>query len=227
MRIITFLLGGICHQLGERCLVYDGLALPLCARCMGTFLGMALALLVLRLVEPGRPSRLPAWPVLTLFGVLAALWALDGVNSLFTLLRDSAPLYEPSNVLRLVSGVGLGLGLGVLLYPIYHEVMWRETDARRVLAHGWQLAALLGAGGLLVSAVLIWRAAPFGLWLALICLAVLTALALANAALLVLLLRREGRGERWTQVAPYVALGALMALTEMTTVALLRGWLLR
>jgi hypothetical protein len=118
------------------------------------------------------------------------------------------------------------LGLGALLYPIYHSVMWRETDDRRVLVRGWQLAVLLATGALLIGVLLVWRTAPFWLWLVLVSGSVLAGLASANATLLVLLLRREGRGERWAQIAPYLALGAVMALAEMGSVALLRRLLL-
>jgi len=226
LRVITFFLSGVCHQFPERCLVYGGRTLPLCARCMGTFLGIVLALVVLRIVEPGRPGRLPGRGALVILGVLAVLWAVDGTNSFVASLHGATPLYPSGNVLRLVTGMGLGLGLGALLYPIYHAVMWRDVDERPVLARGWQLVALLTAGGLLVGIVLAWRSAPFWLWLGLVSAAVLTALGVANAALLVLLLRREGRGERWMQCVPYLALGVVMALAEMGGMALIRGWLL-
>jgi uncharacterized membrane protein len=226
LRAITFVLSGVCHQFAERCLVFEGQPLPLCARCTGTFVGIVLALLVLRLIEPGRPSGLPARGALAPLGALALLWAVDGANSLLSLVLGVAPLYEPSNALRLVTGAGLGIGLGALLYPIYHVALWRQTDERRVLARGWRLGVLLGAGGALVGLALLWRTAPFWLWLALSSGAVLVSLTVANAALLVLMLRREGRGERWAQAVPYLAFGALMALAEMSAVAGLRGRLL-
>jgi uncharacterized membrane protein len=222
LRVITFLLSGVCHQYGGHCLVYGDHTLPLCARCMGTFLGMATALLVLRVIEPGRPGELPPWPALAVFGVLAAWWALDGVNSLAQTLFGQAPLYAPSNGLRLVTGVGLGLGMGALLYPIYHAAMWRRQAARRVLAQTWRLGTLLASGGLLAAVLLLWRSAPFWLWLTLSSVATLATLGLANGTLLVLLARREGRGEHWAECLPWLALGALMSLGEMSAMALLR-----
>ncbi|MCD6518573.1 MAG: DUF2085 domain-containing protein [Anaerolineae bacterium] len=46
---IHFLLSGICHQLPSHSLYLQGHPLPLCARCTGTYLGLVLTFLLLRL----------------------------------------------------------------------------------------------------------------------------------------------------------------------------------
>jgi len=222
LRVITFLFGGVCHQIADRCLVYDGRALPLCARCTGTFLGFMLALIVLRLIERGRPSGLPTGRTLALLAGLAGLWTADGINSFVHLARGQA-LYQPSSTLRLLTGIGFGLGLGTLLYPITQGVMWHNTEERPVLNRRWQRVVLLAAGGALAALILLWRAAPWWLWLLLVSIATLSTLATANGTLLVLLLRRESRGERWWQMLPWLALGAGMALAEMAALATLRA----
>jgi uncharacterized membrane protein len=221
---IEWLLSGICHQLAENCLVYDGRPLPLCARCTGAFLGFALALGVLRAVEPGRPTCWPSGAAAVTLALLAAAWAADGANSLAATVWGRA-LYAPSNGLRLVSGVGLGLVLGALLYPAYHQVLWRHTSAHRVLATPARLGALLTAGALLATLLWVWRSAPWTLWAAAASVAVLVTLAATNATLLVLLARREGRGESWPMVAPDLLVGAGTTLAELALIAGLRALL--
>ena len=52
--------------------------------------------------------------------------------------------------------------------------------------------------------------------------ATLGGLALVNATLIVLLLSREGRGERWVQLLPYYGLGLVAAVAECALIALVR-----
>ncbi|NLG29293.1 MAG: DUF2085 domain-containing protein [Chloroflexi bacterium] len=224
MGAIEWLLSGICHQLAENSLVYDGRPLPLCARCSGAFLGFALTLGVLRAIEPGRPTRWPNGAAAAVLGVLVAAWVADGANSAVASLFGRA-LYAPSNGLRLVTGVGLGLVLGALLYPAYHQVLWRHTSARPVLSTPARLGALLTAGALLAALLWVWRSAPRTLWVAAASVAALVTLAATNATLLVLLARREGRGESWLMVAPDLLVGAGMTLAELSLIAGLRAML--
>ncbi|MBM3188630.1 MAG: DUF2085 domain-containing protein [Chloroflexi bacterium] len=195
--------------------------LPLCARCSGTFLGIIFGMLLLRLVGEGRASRMPPVFIVVILGALIGFWALDSVHSVVSWLSGQG-LYRPSNALRLASGMANGLALGTLLYPIYHGVMWRRTDPRRVLQRVWPLGILLGAGATCCALMLAWSDAPYGLWVALTFGATMASLSLLNAMLIVLLLGKEGSAERWTQWGPFYGLGMVAALSETTALALVR-----
>ena len=219
MRVVTFFLSGVCHQLPEHSLVYEGRALPLCARCSGMHAGIILALVALWALREGRPRRLPGRRASTALAVLAALWLVDGVNSLVHWVTGAGLFYQPSNALRLLTGMGMGLALGTLLYPIYHFALFAHTEDRRVLDRDWPLMPLLIAGTGLSLVALLWRSAPYSLWAAVFVASALVGLSIVNAVIIVLALGREGRGESGAALLPYIAPGVLAALLETGIVA--------
>ncbi len=219
--MIKFFFSGICHQLPAHCFHYGGQPLPLCARCMGTFLGALVALLVLWAMGQGRRSRLPSRKVGALLIAATGFWGLDGLNSLLRSIGGGG-LYAPSNTLRLVAGIGSGMALGVVLYPIYHFAMWQGVDGRRVLDRGWQIGILLLAEAALAGVILVWRSAPLVFWLVVLVGAIVTVFSTVNAALFVLLRGKEGFARRWMQIVPYLVIGLACGLVETGLLAILR-----
>lgn len=196
--------------------------MPLCARCMGTFGGTVITLLALAVMGQGRRSRLPSWRLSLLLAPLVAFWAADGANSTADFFLGHPLLYPPSNALRFVAGLGLGLVLGVLIYPMYHFIMWKNTEDRRILEEGWPVSMLLLVVAVCAALVISWHTAPFALWVALIVGAVGAVLALTNGMLAVVLFHREGMVETWREVVPYLLLGLAAAIVETGTLALVR-----
>jgi len=222
MSVIEFFLSGVCHQLPEHCLYYEGRPLPLCARCMGTFLGVLIALFALWAIGQDRRSRLPTWRVGLVLAGLTGLWALDGLNSVLEMARGSWMLYQPQNSLRLITGMGNGVTIGVVLYPIGNAIMWRWSDDRRVLDRPWHLLVALLAEAGCGAAVLAWRSAPYLFWVVVDTLSVSVVLATVNAALIVLLLHKENLTDDWLRMLPYLGVGFLAACAETGTLALVR-----
>jgi uncharacterized membrane protein len=222
--LLHFFLSGICHQLPEHSLHFQGRPLPLCARCMGTFLGAILALLLLWVLGRGRRSELPARGPLLVLALLALAWATDGLNSLAVQLLG-AGLYPSTNVLRLITGVGFGLALGVFLYPVAQFALWRNAELRPVVERVSELWPLLAGGAALVALATLWRSAPYALWAALIVGATAGLMGLVNGLLIALILHARGFATRAVQLAPYMAGGLALSLLETGSVALLRLWL--
>lgn len=190
------------------------------------FLGAALTLLGLWAMGQGRRSRLPSRRVGLVLAILAGLWVVDGANSFLFAMGASFVFYTPSNVIRLISGVGMGLVLGIVLYPVYHLAFWYEVDERRVLDRARPFFLLVAGGILAAMGILCWRTAPYVLWFWLVAGAVFFIFALVNACLVSLLWHRRGFAARWWQVVPYLLAGLILGLLEMTALALLRRLLL-
>jgi uncharacterized membrane protein len=222
VRLVEFLLSGVCHQMTAHCLHYGGHPLPLCARCSGAFMGISMALLGLWAMGEGRRAELPSGRIRLVLVALLAVWALDGLNSFSGFVRGSPLLYEPSNAVRLVTGVGSGLALGIVLYPAYHFAMWRCADAGRVLDRGWPLVVLLLVSGAGVAILLTWESAPFLFWAIVVTSEATIVLSAVNAVLIALITHREGFAERWTQIAPYFAAGLAASVLETGLLALVR-----
>lgn len=216
------LLSGVCHQLPDRCFTYQGQPLPLCARCMGTYLGALIALLVLWGTREGRSSRLPGRGIGVVLVALVGLWGLDGVNSMVELFTGRGVLYPPNNALRLATGLGLGTVIGIVLYPIYHLAMWRRHAPQRVLHRPSRVCVPICANCTALIVILSWRSAPFWLWNWAAGLTVLAVLSVVNGTLLVLALRRESQGRNVRDLAPYLALGCAAGIVEAGGLGLLR-----
>ncbi len=85
---------GMCHRRAARTIVLDGVAMPLCSRCAGIFLGVALAAAI------GRPIlAMRTWRVL--FAIACALMLTDVVTQDLGL----HPVWHPT---RITSGLLVG-----------------------------------------------------------------------------------------------------------------------
>ena len=96
----------ICHQNSSRSLNWAGNPLPLCARCLGLYLGFGLA----GLFWPAVSRRFSWWLL------ISALWlslGLEGLGHFFPILD--------ANLVRLVLGLGVGSGLILLLKSYLKE----------------------------------------------------------------------------------------------------------
>jgi uncharacterized membrane protein len=223
---VHFFLGGVCHQLPERSFQFGGRALPLCARCTGTFLGALLAFVALYIIARGRRGRFPIWQVNVILAGLMAWWAVDGSNSFLYLITGHAWLYMPSNTLRLITGMGCGLTIGAVIHPLYQASVWRGAVNRPVLENVGQLGLLLAVGAAGVLLVLGWRTAPYEFWTALLFVAVLGVFTLLNSILVVILFRKEGLVVRYAELVPYTLIGLVMSVAEIGSLATLHYLLL-
>lgn len=127
----------ICHRLPEHSFHMSERTLPLCARCSGTFTGVMFG--ILASYRLGKRAGYPTLKVLLMLGILLFLFAVDGINSFFELSSGSILFYPPQNWLRLVTGVGLGVGIGALLLPTFRQNLWQTIDERPILSSAGDL----------------------------------------------------------------------------------------
>ncbi len=213
----------VCHRIESRSFHLGERPFSFCARCTGQYLGALLGLAYLALFRPRRAGR-PAWAVIAVLGLLAVAYAVDGFNSYLHLIPLTGRfwLYEPSNQLRLFTGMGLGLGISVMLYPAFNQTIWRSLDPRPVLA-GWR-----DFGGLLLLATglagLVLLENPLILFpLALLSAAgVLILLTLIYSMVWVLILRRENHYEQASQFLFPALAGFMVALLQIAALDFLR-----
>jgi len=217
LQAITFLLGGVCHQLPGHSYWAGGQALPLCARCTGTFLGIWAGLLALRLMGHHSRAGLPSSPATWILGALAVFWALDGVNSTAEMALGKS-LYPPSNLLRLASGAGMGVTLGALVAPMTALAFGTSENALPAVRSIRDAITLLAAGGVVTVAVIFNGWLPYAAWVIALGAAVLGAVGLLNAVLVRLVAPRLRPWGTWF-------LGMLLALGEVMGMAALRAFL--
>jgi len=215
----------ICHQIDAHSYQPGGVALPLCARCTGTFLGALVGLMMMALLGRGRAAALPPARVLLLLLLFVMAWGLDGLNSYMSFFSGLPHLYEPRNILRLSTGTLTGLAMSILLLPVVNFTLWREPQSTPVVPGVRALLPLLAAAAAVVVVVHA-NVAALRVPIALLeTLGVLTMLSLINGTILVIVLRREGRATSWRDALPFYLWGAVMSLVEIGAIDLLRAWL--
>jgi uncharacterized membrane protein len=216
----------VCHRITLRSFLFpDGRQLPMCARCSGTFLGVLVGLL-----GPGlllgrrRAAAFPPAVIMAIMLGMSALWAFDGANSFLTLIpSDKLPrLYEPTNFLRLLTGMFHGITMGGLVLPVANSVLWADPADRPVIEKWWHLALLYGAGALLIVMLL------SGLAVFLYPLALLSAvgtvsvLAAINVVMVTSIMRRENAARTLADALPLILLGLALAFVLIGGIDALR-----
>jgi uncharacterized membrane protein len=229
LRYIGFFLSGVCHQFPEHSLFVGGLQLPLCARCMGTHLGALLSLCNFWRWQRCRASRLPRPRLLAALGLIFALWVIDSVNSYLQFATGQILLYNPSNLLRLFTGMGNGLLLSAVVLPLFNYSVWREPSEAHAI-ESWRELGTIGLQLVVVTLTLQTGREPlFYPLLAASVTGLLLTLTMVNSVIAVILLQRENTALSWQQAVLPVGCGFLLAMSEVAAMAFLRslltGWL--
>ncbi len=214
----------VCGRIAEHSFHLAGRQLPLCARCTGTFLGAFWGFL--GLMAKGRASRLPPVKLLVLLAGFIVLMGVDGLNSYLAFI--GAPhLYEPHNVLRLVTGTLHGLSLSILVFPVFNFTLWKEPKPNEALS-GFKELSILLVGALFI--VLIVQAQidvllyPLALASAL---GVILIFTLVNTLLVLVVSGREAQAITWSDALLPLALGLGATLLEIGAVGFGRAQLTR
>ena len=227
LRWLGLFLGGVCHQFPDHSLFVAGVQLPLCARCTGTYLGALLGIVSMFCWGRARASHLPPVRVLLVMGAFFAFWVVDGVNSYVQFVGERIWLYPPSNLLRLASGTGNGVALCLLVVPMFNSSLWQRPDERPIL-RGLADLALLALVATVLVLLLLWGA-PALLYplLLLQVLSVLIMLSAVNAIIFILVLGRQNQAHAWGDALQPLAVGLLLSVCEVGSLALGRSLLLR
>lgn len=226
----------VCHQIKDHSFIIGGRALPLCARCTGTFIGALLGFFGQAVVlRRGRATHFPSPLVIVILILFMVLWAADGLNSLLATERLSAALvallnmrnlYEPQHWLRLTTGALNGLAMSVLVYPALNVTIWRNPLPERAIRDLRDLGVLvlleMCMVGLVLALVLIqwmWAIYPLALLGALGVLSLLTSV---NTILVLITVQRENEADKWHQMLIPLLAGFAVSIVQVAAISLMR-----
>jgi uncharacterized membrane protein len=211
----------VCHRIDLRSFHLTERALPLCARCTGTYLGVALAFVFFG-IRRGRAALFPPKKVLLPLAIMALLWVFDGINSAVDLLPAVESLYPPSNTLRLATGMFFGIALASFVYPGFHQSSWKDALVEPALRSFKDLALLLLLGILLILAVETEN--PILLYpLALISSGTIMILLTMMYSILIMgWLKKENLALRWDHLVPVLFSGFILAIVQIGLFNLVR-----
>jgi uncharacterized membrane protein len=212
----------LCHRITERSFAIYGRQLPLCARCTGMYLGVFVAMLVFWLTGKLRHADLPPLPILLVFVGFIGVMGIDGINSYSHFFPQLPHLYTPRNWLRLLTGMGTGLAMGVMVMPSLAQTLWAVPRYQPVVETWTDFLRLVAVGG--TAVVLVLSNQPTLLYvLALASVAgQLLVVAALNVVVFLIVLRRDGRAESWRETAVPLLIGLALAITELSLISLFR-----
>jgi uncharacterized membrane protein len=222
----------VCHRISERSFHIGSIQLPLCARCSGMYLGAVTGLVFQSLIGWKR-MKIPHWSILALLAVFVGAFGIDGSNSYLYLLKQISPgilpnipnLYVPNNTLRLLTGSGMGLGLGVMLFPAFNQTVWGDGEDKPAIT-GWKWFGLL-LGIQLVFDLLVLTEIPVVLYpLAIIStLGVWLLLSMVDSMVWVMIMGQDNKFTKLRQLWLPLLAGLTIAMIQTAAVDALRFWL--
>lgn len=214
----------VCHRIDLRSFFIGELQMPLCARCSGMYLGAIVGLLF-QWSAGKRRIGIPSWKVILPISIFILLFAVDGINSFYNLISQNTGLYPPNNILRLLSGTGMGLAIAVALVPAFNSTIWKMVDPRPALLNVRQFLfmALIAFG----VSVLILSEIPVIMYpLALASVAgVVILLTLVYTMVLVMFFKSENQFQQLRQTVLFVLGGLTIALIQIGILDFIRYYL--
>jgi len=210
----------VCHRIDLRSFHLGERTLPLCSRCSGMHLATLLGLTFQ--LQYGKKIKMPPKKILIVLGLLAAAFALDGLNSYLHFFPNKIWAYEPHNWLRLLTGSGLGLGISLVLYPIINQTLWNNWEDGAAVSNWKTFALLFFLTGLLDLAIL--SENPMVLYpLAILSgLAVLFVLTLCYSLLISMLIKKENTYPSWKAAWVPIMAGFAIAIFQTYVIDILR-----
>jgi hypothetical protein len=157
-----------------------------------------------------------------LLALLVALMGVDGLNSYSHFFAGTPRLYQPQNWLRLSTGLGTGLAMGLIVAPAFVQTLWREPEWRPAVGSLRELGGLLALAAVLALLVLSNQPALTYVLAVVSAGGVVLTISALNTMVLLILTRRDGRAGRWRQVAPHLLAGLLLAIVEIGLVSTVR-----
>lgn len=223
LRALDLIGYAVCHRIPERSFFVGGMQLPVCARDTGMFSGALLGIVGFCLALRVRAAQFPKRPFLFVFAAFFLAWAFDGFNSYVALATGSPLVYQPQNWLRLTTGALMGVTLSAFVVPLFNQGVWRNNTAVPSVT-SWRDLAWLALIGLGIIAVVLWQPSfLYGPIAAISSVGALALLVIVNGMLVLIVMKRHGQIERWSQLIFPAIAGLFFAITEILVIDVLRA----
>lgn len=217
----------VCHRIDSRSFHLEVRQFPLCVRCTGQYLGALIGLVFMTFYGRKRTGMHPkrVWVGVILIFIF---YVIDGLNSYFylppfiSLFPGMPHLYEPSSVLRLISGTGMGLVIAMVFYPVFMGTILADPDPLPAIRGMKSFFIVLGVG--ILADLIILKSPKFVLLpLALLSTAgVLILLSMVYDILWIRIARKENQFTQVSQAKGFLIAGFLTAIIQIALFDLIR-----
>ena len=213
----------VCHRIGSHSHYFGERPFSLCARCTGQYLGFLWGF-GYQLVRAKKRAGFPPPGALVLLIFLFLLYLLDGLNSVIHLYPGLAHLsvYQPDNTLRLFTGLGFGIVISSVLFPLAWQTVWSEISTLPVIRKFWEWLILLG-GALGIGLVILTGNPLLTYPLILLSTAgLLILLTVLYSVIWILVRKKENSFKNWSELAWWGIAGLSSALLQIALIDLVR-----
>ncbi len=215
----------VCSQIPSHSFFVDGQQLPLCARCSGIYLGFLVGIAGMAILGKLGACLWPPRAVMAILLLSIGAMVGDGFNSLTSSLPVAVQIYEPTNLLRLITGTAAGTSLALLEIPVLNDALWAKREMTESVS---DLGELLGF--VIIAAlvdVLVYSENPLTLYPVTILgtVGVFATIGAAGTALAATLLRRERQARSLAQAMPLFVVGLGLSIAAMAALGALRYYL--
>jgi uncharacterized membrane protein len=214
---------GVCAQ--QHNIFVGGLQFPLCARNSGIYLSFLLTTFYIYAIGRGRAGGLPPWSITAALGLFVVIMGVDGFNSLFVDIGRQ-PLYTPDNLVRTLTGMGMGVSIAVMLHLVMVKTLRKDVDDNApVLRSWWELLGIIAIDLLALAAIygnlslMFWPLAFLAFF------GISGVLYLVSLLLTALFMGYESRVTRLSQLARPATVALVPTLLMLGAMSWLRFWL--
>ena len=216
--------GSVCHQIPSHSFNNGDIQFPICARCTGLYLGSAFGLVYF--FSQGKRKGLPKRRFLLTLLFLAITWAGDGMISFAGDFLNRPFLYETTNLVRLATGIGMGLVMSTALVTLFNVTIWQCGSPEPVLRHPWQVLLYFAISTLLAILLQVSGPIAFQLLAGVTILTVMVIITLLYTIFWVILTRNENKILKLVDLIPFFLAGFTTALAQVLLMNFLRGYIL-
>lgn len=220
IRLLGF---AVCHQIEARSFMYHDLQSPLCARCTGMYLGGLLT--IAYQAFQGRKGKFPPAWVFTILGLFLVWFGVDGVNSFLHFIPGFKVLYESSNLFRLITGTGVGLGIGAILSPLFNQTAWADWVNKTFFDKWYSFPLLVLLGAIMIVGVYSQQPVILLPAMFLSSLSVVVLLGSLHTIIALMLTGRTNRHLTWMQMRLPILIGLNTCFIQILLTSLLRYFL--
>ena len=209
----------VCHRISSHSFYLAERPFSLCARCSGQYLGFLWGISLQWILAKKRVG-FPRKAAFLVLGLFFLAYLMDGINSAMHLYPglERWTLYEPINELRLFTGLGMGLVISAILFPLAGQTIWKEFTIAPALEkpRDW----LIFLGGEVILGLLVLSGNPLFLYpmIILSALGLLVLLMVLYSVIWLLLVKRENKIETGKELFWWGVAGLVSALAQIMAV---------
>ena len=209
----------VCHQIPSHSFQIGSEPFPICSRCTGMYLGVfsGVAILLMQRNKIIIPSK---WQF-AFFGLLIVTWVIDGGNSFLVNSLGRVPLYQPTNLLRFLTGFGMGLCIAVTIFFLFNFVVWKKPGSKVSLK--WSVLLQMVLAGIVFLILISWQnEILMKLFAYMSVMTIFLLLVTLHAIIWIIILHKENSFSKWKDLSFAANLGFIFALGQIILLDMVR-----